>query len=51
MDFSISMALVDYIPVIFFGIAAVILMRDLYNKMCKGAFALFSAGMINVTRA
>ena len=51
MDFSISMALVDYIPVIFFGIAAVILMRDLYNKMCKGAFALFSAGMINVTLA
>ena len=51
MDFSISMALVDYIPVIFFGIAAVILMRDLYNKMSKGAFALFSAGMINVTLA
>ena len=51
MDFSISMALVDYIPVIFFGIAAIILMRDLYNKMCKGAFALFSAGMINVTLA
>ena len=51
MDFSISMALVDYIPVIFFGIAAIILMRDLYNKMSKGAFALFSAGMINVTLA
>lgn len=51
MDFSISMALVDYIPVIFFGIAVVILMRDLYNKMSKGAFALFSAGMINVTLA
>ena len=50
-DFSISMALVDYIPVIFFAIAAVILMRDLYNKMSKGAFALFSAGMINITCA
>ena len=51
MDFTVSMALVDYIPVIFFGIAAVILLRDLYNKMSKGAFALFSAGVINVTIA
>lgn len=50
-DFSISMALVDYIPVIFFAISAVILLRDLYNKMSKGAFALFSAGMINITCA
>ena len=51
MDFSIPMALVDYIPVIFFGIAAIILLRDLYNKMSKGAFALFSAGVINITLA
>lgn len=50
-DFSVSMALVDYIPVICFAIAAVILLRDLYNKMSKGAFALFSAGVINVTIA
>ena len=50
-DFSVSMALVDYIPVICFAIAAVILLRDLYNKMSKGAFALFSAGVINVTLA
>ena len=50
-DFSIAMALVDYIPVIFFGIAALILQRDLYNKMSKGAFALFAAGTINVFSA
>lgn len=50
-DFSIPMALVDYIPVIFFAIASVILLRDLYNKMSKGAFALFSAGVIDVTMA
>lgn len=50
-DFSVSMALVDYIPVLFFAAAAVILMRDLHNKMSKGAFALFSAGVINVTIA
>lgn len=50
-DFSVSMALVDYIPVIFFAAAAVILMRDLYNKMSKGAFALFAAGTINIVCA
>ena len=50
-DFSVSMALVDYIPVVFFAIASVILLRDLYHKMSKGAFALFSAGVINVTLA
>lgn len=47
-DFSIAMALVDYIPVVLFGIAAVILQRDLYDKMRKDAFALFAAGTINV---
>lgn len=50
-DFSVSMALVDYIPVIFFGMAAVILMRDSYNKMSKGAFALFAAGCIDIVCA
>ncbi len=50
-DFSVPMALVDYIPVLFFAMAAVILMRDLYNKMSKGAFALFAAGMINIVVA
>ena len=45
------MALVDFIPVLFFAIAAVILQRDLYNKMSKGAFALFAAGTINITCA
>ena len=51
MDFSISMALVDYIPVACFAVAAVILLRDLYNKMSNGAFALFAAGVIDVTIA
>lgn len=50
-EFSVSMALVDYIPVLFFAAAAVLLMRDLYYKMSKGAFALFSAGVIDVTLA
>ena len=50
-DFSVSMALADYIPVAFFAIAAIILMRDLYNKMSKVSFALFSAGSINIVCA
>jgi hypothetical protein len=50
-DFSVSMALVDFIPVIFFCGAVVILLRDLYNKMSKGAFALFAAGGIDIVCA
>ena len=50
-DFSVSMALVDYIPVIFFFFATALLMRDLYDKMSKASFALFSVGTLNVTIA
>ena len=50
-DFSIAMALVDFIPVILFAAGSIYLQRDLYNKMSKGAFALFSAGTINVGTA
>ena len=45
---SILMALVDYVPVVMFLFSAIILQRCLYNKMSKGAFALFSAGTIMV---
>lgn len=50
-DFSVPMALVDYIPVLFFGAAAVLLQLDLYSKMRKDAFALFAAGTINIFMA
>lgn len=50
-DFSIAMALVDYIPVIFFGFGAAIIMECLYNKMTKASFSLFAAGSINVFMA
>ena len=50
-DFSITMALVDYIPVIFFGLGAAVLMQCLYNKMTKASFSLFAAGSINVFMA
>lgn len=46
--YSIPMALVDLVPVFFFGAAALLLQKDLYNKMSKGAYALFCAGTIDV---
>lgn len=48
---SVSMALVDYIPVFIFLVTSIILQRDLYNKMSKGAFALLCAGTIMVFTA
>lgn len=50
-NFSVVMGLADYIPVLFFGAAAVLLQRDLYPKMRKDAFALFAAGTINIFAA
>ncbi len=47
-DFSVSMALVDYIPVIFFAVGAVMLMHTLYHKMSKYSFAMFAAGTIDI---
>ena len=46
-EFSIPMALVDFIPVLLFGISAVLMQRDLYNKMPKYAFACLAAGSID----
>ena len=40
------MALVDFIPVLLFGAAAVLLLRDL--KMGKAAYALFAAGVTDI---
>lgn len=47
-SFTIPMALMDFVPVIFFGVSAALLLRDLYNKMFQGAYALLAAGCINV---
>ena len=47
-NFTIPMALMDFLPVIFFGVTGVLLLRDLYNKMFKGAYALLAAGSVNV---
>ena len=48
---SVPMAIVDYIPVLFFIISAIVIQRTLYDKMSKGAFALLSAGTIMVITA
>ncbi len=45
---SVPMALCDFLPVALFLWAAVLLQRDLYRQMSKGAFALFAAGTITV---
>ncbi len=47
-NFTVPMALMDFVPVVFFGVTAWLLLGDLYNKMCKGTFALFAAGAFNV---
>ena len=49
--FTIPMALMDFVPVFFFGYAAALLQRDLYDKMRKSHFALFAAGTINIFTA
>ena len=47
-EFTVPMGLMDFIPVALFGIIAVLLQRDLYNKMPKYAFACFAAGTVNI---
>lgn len=48
-EFTVPMALVDFLPVALFGAAAVLLLRDL--KMGKTAYALFAAGVIDIFAA
>ena len=47
-NFTIPMALMDFVPVLFFGAAALLLQKDLYNKMSKTAFSLFATGTVNI---
>lgn len=48
---SILLAIFDFIPVTLFIVSAVILQRTLYERLSKGAFALFSAGTIMISVA
>jgi len=51
MEYTIEMALVDYIPVICFALASLILMRDLFGKMSKLNFLIFALGVSGVAVA
>lgn len=51
MELSLPMALVDFIPVVFFALGAIVLSRCLYYSMRSYQFALLSAGSINITAA
>lgn len=50
-DFSIGMALFDYIPVIFFTLGAFILLRDFRGKTRKESYILFAIGVCAVSLA
>ena len=50
-NFTIPMALMDFVPVVFFAVSAALLLQDLYNKMFKSAYALLAAGCVNVFMA
>ena len=41
---TVTMAIVDFIPVVLFFIATILLQRDLYSKMTKGCYALLASG-------
>ena len=51
MEFTVEMALVDYIPVIFFAIASIILVRDLYGKSAPLSHLIFTLGVSAVAVA
>jgi hypothetical protein len=46
--FTIPMALMDFVPVAFFAVTALVLLKDLYRKMGRGAYILLSSGCVNV---
>lgn len=45
---SLPMAVMDYVPVLFFLVTTIILQWSLYDSMYKGAYALLAAGTINI---
>lgn len=45
-DYSIPMAIVDFLPVLFYYLAAILVAKDLYNKVPRATYSLLSAGAI-----
>ena len=50
-NFTVPMALMDFVPVAFFAVTALLLLQDLYSKMTKTAYTLLAAGCFNVFTA
>ena len=50
-DFTVGMALFDYIPVIFFSIGVYILLRDFYKRVNKYFYIVFALGVFAVAIA
>ena len=50
-EYSVVMALVDFVPVVLFALAGAALAKALSAKMSKGLFAVFAGGVIDVTAA
>ncbi len=48
---TLTMAIMDFIPVILFLMASMTLLHDLYHMMSKGAFALLASGLIMISTA
>lgn len=46
--YSIPMAIVDFLPVLFYFLASWLIAKDLYNKTSKTAFAFLATGSIMV---
>ena len=45
---TVTMAIVDFIPVVLFFIAALLLQSDLYTKLSKTKYTLLSAGSLMI---
>ena len=48
---TVTMALVDYVPVLLFGVCAAMLRRNQYEKMSKEIFALLGSGTMMILTA
>ena len=48
---SVPMAVMDFVPVVFFGITAAVLRRDLWNKMSRQTFSMFASGTMFIFTA
>lgn len=50
-EYSVLMALVDFIPVILFAVSAAMMQKEFYDKMKRVTFVLFSGGTVSIILA